>query len=157
MSSIPERPKTGIYALPPEERRKLAEALMSRRSRRNEGFAAIRQAFPNAPEEMAHTAAHHLFGDGPEAAIDFLAAAELMIREPSKELDGSATVHLAYHLYNWMQFRALLPEGRQDVLDLVKQLREAVEENDMEFVRATLESLEDVVEGHRTAPDVTPL
>ena len=148
---------SGIYAVPPQDRWKLAEALMSRPSRRSDGFAAIRLAFPTAPEEMARTAAHHLYGDGPEAAVDFLAAAELMIREPSKDLDGSATVHLAYHLYNWMQFRALLPEGRQEILDLVKQLREAVEENDMEFVRATLESLEDVVDGHRTSPDITAL
>ncbi|MCC7001317.1 MAG: hypothetical protein IT357_04100 [Gemmatimonadaceae bacterium] len=155
MAETPDTPAGGIYALSYEERWKLAAALMNRPARREDGLAAIRAAFPTVPKEMAFTAAHHLYGDGPEAAVDFLAAAELMIREPSTELDGGATAHLTYHLYNWLQFRALLPDGKQDVLELVKELRQAVEENDMEFVKATLQELEDVVEGSRTPPDVT--
>ena len=144
----------GIYRFTERERWELAAALMARPHRRDDGRRAIRAAYPQAPEEMVSTGAHHLFGDGAEAAVDLLAAAELLIRDPTQELDAGATVHLTYHLYNWLQFRALLPEGRQDVLDLVKQLRSAVNDNDMEFVRATVAELEDVVEGHRSPPDV---
>jgi hypothetical protein len=46
-----------------------------------------------------------------------------------------------------------LPEGQQDILDLVKQLRQAVDENDHKFLKATLAELEDVVQGSRTPPD----
>lgn len=118
-----------------EEGLALATALCARKNRRADGRAAIKIAFPSAPEEMVGTAAHHLFGDGVDAAVDLLAAAELMLRDPHTSLDRGAVVyHLAYHLYNWMQFVALLPDGRQDVLDLVEELKQAVDENDMEFI-----------------------
>jgi hypothetical protein len=104
---------------------------------------------------MLDTVTHHLFVDGPTAVIDFLADAELAIRDPSHEIGYGPASELLYHVYNWLQFRALLPEGRQDILDLVKDLRQAVDENDHEFLKATLSELEDVVQGSRTPPDFT--
>lgn len=147
-------PSTRVFALPHEERLALAMALLKRPRRRPEGREAVRAVFPQAPEEMADTAAHHLFGDGVDAALDLLAAAELMLRAPGRDLDRGTVQHLAYHLYNWMQFIALLPDGKQELLDLVAQLKEAVEENDLPFIRQTAELLGDVVGGSRSHPVV---
>lgn len=149
-----EPPRSGVFALPYEERLALAMALLKRPRRRPEGREAVQAAFPQAPQEMTDTAAHHLFGDGVDAAVDLLAAAELMLRSPGRDLDQGAVQHLAYHLYNWMQFIALLPDGKQELLDLVAQLKEAVRENDMEFVRHTAQLLDDVVGGSRSHPVV---
>ena len=151
---VPPASPRHVLSFSPEERRALANALMARPQRRRDGRAAIQRAYPAAPEAMAGTAAHHLYGDGVEAAIDLLAAAELMLREPTRDLDDGAVYHLAYHLYNWMQFVALLPHGRHELLDLVAQLKQAVEENDMEFIKHTAELLDDVVGGHVSHPEV---
>lgn len=146
----------GVFALPHEERRALVAALLARPKRRPEGRAALRAVYPHAPESMTDTAAHHLFGDGVDAAVDMLAAAELMLRQPGKELDHGTVYHLAYHLYNWLQFIALLPDGKQQLVDLIAQLKEAVAENDMDFVRHTVQALDDVVGGSRSHPVVEP-
>ena len=145
----------GVYALPRAERRALALALLARTDAPAAGRAAFRQRYPTAPEEMVRTAAHHVYVDGPDAVLNFLAEAELAIREPRHEIHLGVVWELLYHVYNWFQFRELLPQGQQELLDLVAELRQAVEENDMEFVKATLESLEEVVGGTQNAPDIS--
>ena len=153
-SSPPDLIESGVYALPPEERRALALALLARTDGPAAGRAAFRQRYPLAPDAMIHTAAHHVYVDGPDAVLNFLAEAELAIREPRHELHRGVVWELLYHAYNWFQFRELLPHGQQEVIDLVAQLRQAVEENDMAFVRATLENLEDVVGGSESVPEI---
>jgi hypothetical protein len=151
---VAPREPTGIYALSDAQRWELARALLTRPQRIADGRAALRAKYPQAPEEMIRTATHHVYVDGPGAVVDFLAEAELAIRDPAHEIGFGTASELLYHVYNWLQFRALLPDGRADVLELVKQMRQAVEENDPEFIRATLEDLEQVVEGMRDLPDV---
>ena len=149
--------KDGIFALDDAARRELALALLQRSNAPAAGEAAFRQRYPLAPEEMIHTAAFHVYVDGSRAVVDFLAEAELAIREPRHEIHQGVVWELLYHVYNWFQFRELLPHGQQDVLDLVAQLRQAVEENDMEFVKATLEDLEATLGGSQNAPDISKL
>ena len=148
------QPPAGIYALSDDERRELAFALLARPTRISDGRAALRGKYPDAPQTMINTATHHVYVDGPGAVLDFLADAELAIRDPSHEIDYGPAYHLIYHVYNWLQFRALLPEGRTDMLELVKQLREAVDEKDDEFIQRTLVELEELLDGNLDLPDV---
>src|SRR5262245_3539338 len=136
------------------QRLNLALALLARPERAKDGFEALRRRFPSAPDSMTYTAAHHVYEDGADAVIDFLADAELSIRDPHRELDLGITAELLYHLYNWLQYRAVLPVGRQDLLDLVEELREFTKQQDWEAVRKTIEELDDILEGSRPPPDV---
>jgi hypothetical protein len=151
--SDPSPPRSAIYRLPPEQRQKLALDLLARADRSGDGRAAFRRKYPHAPQEMIDTATFHVYVDGPSAVIDFLAEAELAIRDPEHEIELAPTVELLYHVYNWLQFRELLPQGRSDMLELVKQLRTALDEEDPEFLEATLSELEDILQGTRTPPD----
>lgn len=146
-------PRRGVYALAPEERWELALALLNRSDRAKVARDAFRQAYPNAPEEMIHTAVHHLYVDGPVAAVDWLAEAELFLRDPAQEIGYGPTLHLLDHAYNWLQFRALLPEGKAELLELVRQLKEFTDDGDMEAIRQTVAELESALEGNRPAPD----
>lgn len=152
MSDQPDTPH-GIYRLTEAERHELALALLARPRRIEEGRAALRSKYPRAPEEMISTATHHVYVEGPGAVVDFLAEAELAIRDPSHEIDFGTSWHLLHHIYNWLQFRALLPDGKSDIVDLLNQMQQAVAENDPEFILATVQELRDVVEGNRGAPD----
>ncbi len=146
-------PQSGVYDLAPEERRELALSLLNRSDRAKVARGAFRQAYPNAPEEMIHTAVHHLYVDGPVAAVDWLAEAELFLRDPAQEIGYGPTLHLLDHAYNWLQFQALLPEGKAELLALVRQLKEFADDGDMEAVRETVAELESTLEGNRSAPD----
>ncbi len=152
MSDDPDLPR-GIYDFTEAERQELALALLARPRRSEEGRAAFRRKYPRAPEEMIATATHHVYVDGPGAVVDFLADAELAIRDPSHEIDYGTSWHLLHHVYNWLQFRALLPDGKSDIVDLLNQMDQAVAENDPEFILATVQELRAVVEGNRGPPD----
>ena len=146
--------KLGIRALSSDQRKELALALLARPQRAEDGLASLRRRFPSASSSMLHTAAHHVYQDGPDAVIDFLADAELAIREADHDLDMGVTWELLYHVYNWLQFRAVLPEGKQDLVDLVAELKEFTKDKDWDAVAKTVQELEDLVEGDRTPPDV---
>ncbi|MBK6779904.1 MAG: hypothetical protein IPG75_10070 [Gemmatimonadetes bacterium] len=148
---------SGIYALNSDERRAMALALLARPQRGKDGLAAFHRKYPLAPAEMICTAAHHVYVDGPDAVINFLADAELAIRDPQHEIDYGPTWEVLYHLYNWLQFRAILPDGTADVISLLKQLKQAVAEDDREFIVSTAQELENVLEGSRQPPDVDTL
>ncbi len=140
--------------LSPDERRELAWALLARPKRSLDGFEALRRKYPSVPEEMVHTAAHHLYEDGPDAVVAFLAEAELAIRDRSYEIGYGATSELLYHVYNWLQFRAILPEGKTDLLALLAQMEQAVKDDDRELIVGTVEELREVLNGDRSPPDV---
>ena len=150
-------PRTGIYALTPAQRRELALALLARPKRDSDGLEALRRRYPTVPDTMVRTASHHLYVDGPEAVMDFLADAELTIRDPHHDIDVGPSTELLYHVYNWVQFRAILPEGRQDLLDLVEELKEYVQDKDWQAMSKTVQELDDILQGTRSPPDVTTL
>jgi hypothetical protein len=154
MSKRRYEPK-GIYALPREERLELALALVRRSDRGERGLEAFRAAHPQAPEAMIRTAAFHLYVDGPNAVVDFLAEAELFLREPSREVDLAPTVELLYHVYNWLQFQELLPSAKADVMELLALLKECVADDDRDGIVRTAQELEDVLEGSQNPPEFT--
>ncbi len=50
-------------------------------------------------------------------------------------------------------FRALFPEAKQDLLDLVADLNELAQSEDWQGIAAIAEELKEIVEGDRTPPD----
>ena len=62
------------------------------------------------------------------------------------------TYEVLYHIYNWMQFRELLPDGRQHILELLAELKQFVEEDDRAAIRSTAQELEDALGGSRDYP-----
>jgi len=148
----------GIRALSSQERRALALALLDRPDCASDGLTALRAKYPpSVPDEMVHTAAYHVYVDTPDAVVDFLADAELAIRDPSHKLDYGVVSHVLYHLYNWLQFDAILPEGTRDLLDLSTELKQHIADKDWEAVAQVADELGDILEGSRQPPDVTPL
>lgn len=136
-----------------EQRWEIVRTLLQRNSLSSEAKQAFRQAYPNAPEEMLKTAVFHTYIDGIGAAIDWLVALELFLREPNRELDIGATYHLLYHLYSWYQFHELLPDGKIGVLERLKEIKELVADGEVEAVLATVEELESMFEGGRNYPN----
>lgn len=148
MSNSPD----GVYALSDAERLDLAMALMGRAHRADDGKRAFQAAYPEAPEGMVRTAAHHVFNDGAPALVAFLADAELFLRDPSHRMHLGITSEVLYHVYNWLQFRELLPDGRRNVLELLAELKQFVAENDRAAIVATATEIEDAFEGSRDSP-----
>ncbi|MEO1296298.1 MAG: hypothetical protein AAFW75_10920 [Cyanobacteria bacterium J06636_16] len=136
-----------------EQRWEIVRGLLQRSNLSSEARKALRRAYPEAPEEMLNTAIFHTYVDGIGAAIDWLVDLELFLREPNRELDISTTYHLLYHLYNWHQFHALLPDGRTGVLERLKEIRELVADGEIDAIIATVEELQSMLEGGRNYPD----
>lgn len=141
-----------VYDLTDQERLQLAVALMSRPNRASDGLRALEAAYPGVAYDMAHRAAHHLYNDGPPAVVAFLADAELFLRDPKHQMHYGVVSELLYHVYNWMQFRELLPNGKQHVLELLAELKQFVADDDREAIVATAKELEEALEGDRDYP-----
>lgn len=75
-----------VYDRDRQERLELAIALLRRDGDVPAATRALRKAYPTAPEEMIRTAVHHLYVDGPEAALDWLAESELFLRGDIDEI-----------------------------------------------------------------------
>jgi hypothetical protein len=153
VAESPGSGKRGIWGLSEDERLQLALALLARPRRIDDGREALRRRYPQAPDVMIDSATHHVYIDGPGAVVDFLADAELAIRGPDHEHDYGVTFHLLYHVYNWLQFRALLPDARRDMLTLLDQIEQAVSEEDREFLLSSVAAFRSVLEGSRGPPD----
>jgi hypothetical protein len=142
--------------MPPQNRTEhlaQAAALFARPDLGEAGRNAFAKAYPHAPAEMISTAAFHVYVDGCDAALAFIAEAERFLRDPSQELNYAATYELLYHVYNWHQFRALLPEGKPGVMELLAELKQFVAEDDRDAIVKTAEELEDLLDGHKSYPD----
>lgn len=147
------RKQDGIWAISREERWELAHALLKRGNASSDAMVAFRRAYPTVPDEMIATAVFHVYVDGPEAVISWLADAELFLRDPDHRLCGGVTHHLLYHVYNWHQFKELLPDGKAGVLELIKELRELADEGSLDAVQETAKELEDMFKGNVSFPD----
>jgi len=139
--------------LNPQQRRELALSLLDRSDVDVQAAKAFRRAYPTAPEEMIRTAVFHVYVDGPGAVIDWLADAELFLCDPNHKLSVGTTFHLLYHIYNWHQFRALLPIGTSEILQLLKELKETAADGELEAVQQSVGELEEIFEGHVNHPD----
>lgn len=103
---------------------------------------------------MLGPAVFHVFTDGVVAAVEWLAAVERCLRDPSQGIDDGATCHLLYHIYNWHQFQALLPAMREGVLELLADAKLYLAEENSEAVRRVLNRLEDMFQGGLQPPEI---
>jgi hypothetical protein len=146
-----DKPLQGPTVAP--ETMQLIHALLARKDLRGRAKEAFQKAYPEAPPDMVGSAVFHVYVDGIEAALEWVAATEQFLQDPSKGIDYGATFHLLYHLYNWQQFQALLPNGRTGVLALLNDAKEGLEENDPEFALKTIKNLIDIVSAGLSPPE----
>jgi hypothetical protein len=132
----------------------LIQALVNRSDLLNAAASAFRRAYPDAPKEMIEAAVFHVFCDGIWAALEWVAATERFLRDPSQGLDHGATCHVVYHLYNWQQFEALLPIGREGVLERLQDLKLLIGEKDPEAALHVLDQLEKSFRGQLKPPEI---
>ena len=132
----------------------LVHALLGRTELVQAATAAFRSAYPDAPPHMIDTAVFHVFRDGVGAALEWVAAAERFLREPNAGFDYGATWHAVYHLYNWQQFQALLPIGREGMLDRLSDLKLFLSENNPKAAAEVVKQLEELIRGDVQPPGV---
>jgi hypothetical protein len=136
-----------------DQRWELVRELLSRKNLDSAARLAFHEAYPTAPDAMIGTAVFHTYRDGIGAALDWLVSLELFLRDPSREMEMGTTYHLLYHLYNWYQFNALLPDGKADVLSQLQEIKALARDGEIESVIAALEGLEDMFGGSRDNPN----
>ncbi len=132
----------------------LVRALVERSGLDDQLRSALQDAYPEAPSEMIDTATFHVAVDGVPAALEWLAAVERFLREPKQGFDGGETWHLMYHLYNWHQFRTLLPEGRTGMIEWLKDAKLFLDEGDTEALRRTLDQIEAMFHASEIPPSL---
>lgn len=132
----------------------LVKALIRRTDLPEAATNAFRRAYPNAPPHMIETAIFHVFSEGVGAAMDWVAAAEQFLRDPERGFDYGKTWHAVYHLYNWQQFEALLPDGREGVLERLQDLKLFIEKNDPQAATDVVKELEELFRGGARPPGI---
>jgi hypothetical protein len=138
-----------------DEKLKLVNWMFSLQSSDLSALALNRlaSAFPTAPEAMLHTAEHHLFVDGKDAALDWIAnLAKFLQSQDELPPDYGRDWDLLYHLYNWWQFRALLPEGKPQLLQHIREAREFIEEGSLDAALGSLKAIEESLDGNLDCP-----
>jgi len=103
---------------------------------------------------MIEAAVFHVVSEGIQAAIDWLAAIELFLRDSSKRFDYGATWHIVYHLYNWQQFEALLPIGRDGFQEHLRDIESSIAEGDSEGAGRIIKELLKSIGGDVRPPDI---
>jgi hypothetical protein len=116
--------------------------------------AAFLAAYPDAPLPMIHAAVYHVFTDGVGAALKWVAAAERFLRDPNEGFDYGATSHVVYHLYNWLQFQALLPIGREGILERLSGVKLFMSEGSADAAVRVIEQLGNLSRGDARPPDL---
>ncbi|MGB0563392.1 MAG: hypothetical protein ACPGVO_16545 [Spirulinaceae cyanobacterium] len=141
-----------------EDYLKLANLLFSRPTseRLEKAKEQFRNCYPDAPEEMISSAVFHVYVDGVLAALSWIANAEIFLQTgDDSDLDSEAE-HLIYHLYNYHQFKALMPVGTNQILESIKKMKEALAEDDndlmKELIECQLENLEEAFDCHKGRP-----
>ncbi|MEM8640828.1 MAG: hypothetical protein AAGG51_18725 [Cyanobacteria bacterium P01_G01_bin.54] len=141
-----------------EERLELANSLLSRPrpERMEKAKEQFKNCYPDAPDEMISSAVFHVYVDGILAALDWIASAEIFLQTgDDRHLDREAE-HLIYHLYNYHQFKALMPVGTNQILESIKEMKEALseEDNDLmkELIECRLDDLEEAFDCHKSRP-----
>jgi len=136
------------------EEQTLVDSLLARPDRRADGLAALRSLFPGVADEMLRTAVHHLYGDGVDAAVAWLAGVERTLQSREHELCPGATFEFLYHVYNWLQIQSLLPEGAKSLSEIVAEVSAALASGEVSEARALLDELKERLDGDRTPPQL---
>ena len=138
-----------------EEQVNYAIAVLHRGAERVEiARQAFRAQYPAAPEEMISAAVFHVYVDGLDAAMQWLADAERFLRDPKETLNYGITWHLLHHVYNWHMLEALMPVGRNGLDDLLDQIQTFADEGDAGSIRSTISQIKKMLDGDEEAPRI---
>jgi|JI10StandDraft_1071094.scaffolds.fasta_scaffold45866_4 hypothetical protein len=137
-----------------DESLQLIGALLARPNAVEDARLAFAKRFPDAPKEMIDTATFHVCVDGIDAALEWLAAIERFLQKPEDGLDYSATWHLLYHLYNWQQFEALLPLGKNGIAEHLGDIKTLLDESNPDAAKQGIEHLLRCLAGDLSSPSI---
>jgi hypothetical protein len=112
----------------------------------------FRRKYPEATEQMVSAAVFHLFADGIDACVVWLADLERFLSDPDHKLCYGSSSHLLYHVYNWHQLEALIPHGKSGMHDLLDDILQFAAEDDMESVKRAAAEFKNLLEGHDQPP-----
>jgi hypothetical protein len=133
-----------MFSLPMQERLSLAQRHLAK-------------AYPTAPEEMLLTARFHLYVDGADAVLDWLAETARFLQSADESPPNCGTTyHLLYHVYNWWQFESILPSGKLGLKEMVKEIHDLIEEGDPKTALGHVKILEEMIEGNVDVPKIDP-
>jgi hypothetical protein len=137
-----------------DEALKLIDALLARPNAIEDARRAFAQRYPDAPKEMIDTATFHVFVDGIDAALVWLASMEQFLQKPDDGLDYGATWHLLHHLYNWQQFDALMPLAKTGIAEHLTDVRTFLDEGNPGAAKETIEHLLKRLSGDLESPGI---
>ncbi|MDB9518153.1 hypothetical protein PN466_14475 [Roseofilum reptotaenium CS-1145] len=136
-----------------QRKMKIVQSLIERDDIRRDARESFKKAYPNAPECMTEVAIFHVYVDGIGATLDWLVAIENFLRNPDNLIPHSKSSHLLYHIYNWHQFLALLPEGYPKIVELVEDIKAYINDDEIDVALDSIEELEDVLQARLDNPD----
>ncbi len=125
-----------------------ARALFNRENLGDQAMARFREIYPHVDKRILGNLVFHLFIDGHEALLGMLHELEMFMRGECDDICEGQVSELLNHMYNYMIAKALLPAASADLLDYIKEAREALTEDppDLEFVARHLETLDRLVD-----------
>ncbi|MBZ8182333.1 hypothetical protein G3T18_19915 [Oscillatoria salina IIICB1] len=75
------------------------------------------------------------------------------MQNPKHTLSEGITFHLIYHLYNWLQFTAILSDTDEDLVEKINDVKAAIEDDDKDAALNILEELKNKFEGNLESPN----
>ena len=136
-----------------EQKLELIKTLFEREDIRKEASEAFIYKYPHASKEMVNTAIFHVYVDGMKSLLDWLVDIELFLQDSKHDLDEGLTYHVLYHLYNWLQFKTLLPDTTEDIVNKIDDIEMAIKDNEANVALDLLEELKDKYHGGLNYPD----
>lgn len=114
----------------------------------------FRRKYPEATDQMIAAAVFHLFADGIDACVEWLADLERFLADPEHKLCHGTSSHLLYHVYNWHQLESLMPHAKPVMHELIDDILESAAEHDLESVKRAATEFKNILEGHDRPPQV---
>ena len=131
----------------------MLESLLDRGADRLEHARdTFRRKYPQATEPMISAATFHLFTEGINACVEWLADLERFLVDPEHKLCAGTSSHLLYHVYNWHQLESLMPHGKQMMHDLIDEIIESAADNDVESIQRSAAEFKNILEGNDRPP-----
>lgn len=131
----------------------LIKALMERPHLVEDARQAFAEKYPGTPKEMIDTATFHVYVDGFDAGLEWLASIELFLRDPKRGISYGATWDLLHHLYNWQQFEALMPIAKCGITELLQDIKGQLAESNLNGAKEMVDDLIERIDGNLSAPD----
>ncbi|WP_254509752.1 hypothetical protein [Anatilimnocola floriformis] len=142
-----------VFDLTRDERQELAVAMMQRGVERLAlAKKNFEQLYPAAPPEMIKAAVFHVYVDGTDAAVLWLAEMERFLRDPSRTLHSGVTWDLIGHLYSWHMLEALMPAGKPGLLSMLDEISEFAKTGDYEAIPGAIEQIKEMLNGDEDPP-----